>query len=93
MNIKTTNSFDYLSISYENPYFVVKYSPMSGLDFTLVDCLMYLTKDDYISNKPYIYSFGSNISNDIIDNDEQVTDSVIDMLQEISPNTNFLKEN
>lgn len=93
MNIETSNDFIYISETYTNPYFVLSYIPMLDLDITLVDCFMYSSKESYLNNSRYIHSFGSEVSNDIVFDDNQVTDSVISLLTEISPSTTFTKEN
>ena len=89
MNIQAQNDFIYLDNTYTQPYFLVSYYPSLDLPFTIVNCYMFENKTAFENGNSYIQSFGSNVSNDIISNNNLVTDHTISLLQEISPTTLF----
>ena len=91
MNIQALNDFIYLDISYPTPYFVVSYFPIIDNTYTPVNNYMFKNKISFETGNSYLQSFGYNISNEIIFNDDLVTDDIIHFLKTISPTTLFAK--
>jgi hypothetical protein len=91
MNIQALNDFIYLDISYPTPYFVVSYFPIIDSTYTPVNNYMFKNKISFETGNSYLQSFGYNISNEIIFNDDLVTDDIIHFLKTISPTTLFAK--
>jgi hypothetical protein len=91
MNIQATNNFLYLQTIYEQPYFVVNYFLDLDVISVPVNCFMFANKNSYETGNSYLQSFGLDVSNEIIFNNELVVDKVIEFLQTISIDTNFIK--
>jgi len=93
MNIQAQNDFTYLDNIYTQPYFLVSHYPTIDLPFTIVNCYMFENRTCYENGNPYLQSFGYNVSNDIINNDNLITDSIVKFLKTISPDTIFISSN
>jgi hypothetical protein len=92
MNIQALNDFIYLDISYPSPYFVISYFPIIDNSYTPVNNYMFESKISFETGNPYLQSFGYDVSNRIIFDDELVTDDIIHFLNTISPTTLFTKD-
>lgn len=89
MNIQCLNDFLYLNHTYDQPYFIVDFYPTPDLDFTLVNCYMFLNEIAFTNGEPYLQSYGLSVSSDIVFNRDLVAQNVISLLTEVSPLSNF----
>jgi hypothetical protein len=89
MNIQTTNDFFYLDFIYNKPYFVISYYPIIDAEFTPINCYMFLNKNSFENKEQYLQSFGMDVSNEIIFDNNLIIDKYINFLKTISPSTIF----
>jgi hypothetical protein len=90
MNIQCLNDFLYLNQTYNQPYFVIDFHPTIDIEYTPLNCYMFLNKISFDNGEMYLQSYGLDISNDIIFNNDLVAQKVSELLTEISPLSNFI---
>ena len=89
MNIQCSNDFLYLNHTYDQPYFIVDFYPTLDLNYTPVNCYMFINQIAFTNGESYLQSYGLSVTNDIVFNNDLVAQNVINLLTEISPSSNF----